>query len=68
VSVSSVSGTAGVGFYRELVPARQAGTAFQLSIYDSQPSTFQPSHAINALGIELEPEPGIRRANDGERK
>lgn len=63
----SVGGAAGGGFFREIVPAKQAGTAFQLSIYDSRPSTFVPSHVINALGIEVETEPGLRRPNDGER-
>lgn len=63
----AVNGSGNGAFFREFVPAQQAGTAFQLTIYDSQPSTFVPSHVINAFGIEIEPEPGLRRPNVGER-
>jgi hypothetical protein len=63
----AVSGSGNGAFFREIVPKQQAGTAFQLTIYDSQPSTFVPSHVINALGIEVDTEPGLRRPNVGER-
>jgi hypothetical protein len=63
----AMSGTAGSVAYREIVPTKQAGTAFQLSIYDAYNAGYVQTHAINALGIEIDTEPGLRRPGDGER-
>ena len=63
----TVSGAAGAGFTREIVPTKPAGTAYQLTLYDSQASGFAPSYALNALGIETDIEPGLRRPGEGER-
>lgn len=62
----SVNGTAGEGFFREVVPTAQAGTAHQFTIYDSTSTGHVPTHAINALGIETEQQPGMRRGGSGE--
>jgi hypothetical protein len=54
-------------FYRELEPVNKAGTAFQLSLSDTYNGGYVASHSINALGIEIDTEPGLRRPNSGER-
>ena len=63
----AVSGTDGAGFYRELEPATKNGTAFQVSISDTYNGGYTESHTINALGIEIATEPGLRTPNSGER-
>jgi hypothetical protein len=62
----SMDAADGAGLFREIVPTTQAGTAHQLTIYDSPVSGFQPTHAINAFGIETEQQPGMRRGGSGE--
>jgi hypothetical protein len=62
----SMDAADGTGLFREIVPTTQAGTAHQLTIYDSPVSGFQPTHAINSFGIETEQQPGMRRAGSGE--
>jgi hypothetical protein len=63
----ALSGATGGGFYRELEPVNKAGTAFQLSLSDTYNGGYVASHSINALGIEIDTEPGLRRPNSGER-
>ncbi len=63
----SMDAAEGAGLFREIVPTTQAGTAHQLTVYDSPAATgFQPTHALNAFGIETEQQPGMRRGGSGE--
>jgi len=60
--------TAGDQLYRYLSPPHQQGTEIVLKLYDSVVAgAYQKGFAIHSLALQLNPTPGLRRPNAGER-
>jgi hypothetical protein len=62
------AGTAGDNWFRYIAPKKSEGTAWTLSLYDSLGTNYSKGAIWNILGITVNPAPGLRAAEPGERQ